>query len=104
MDALQKLINDSTSMSVDEKAGWLHLLPSMNDAQKHELENILTTEKSKLDEIDARYKKELQSIEQEYITKYLSGAARKRWEEAKKREEESRIESGAEAEAVLKQL
>ena len=104
MDSLQKLINASLSMSQEEKDGWLNLLPKMNDAQKKELENILATEKQKLEEIDARYKKELQGIEQEYITKYLSGAARKRWEETRKREEESLSQSAQEAEAVLKNL
>jgi hypothetical protein len=99
-----KLIEESTTMQKEEKDGWIALLPQMNDAQVTELKRILATEKEKLEEIDARYKKQVKKLEKDYINNYLTKKSRQKWQKAREKEQSHLEESDEQAEELLSQL
>ncbi len=99
-----RLIAESDTMQKVEKDGWIGLMPQMIDSQINELKQILTTEKDKLEEINTRYKKQVEKIEKDYIKNYLTRKSRKKWQEARKKEQSHLEESGEQAEKLLGRL
>ena len=88
--ALVELILKSESMKDEERQYWFNLYEVMNDGQIEKLRDILTRERQKLAEIDAKYgkKPEIDPVE----------AARKAEEMAKKRAAEQAALKQREAE------
>jgi hypothetical protein len=101
---VMKLLDESNTMSKEEKESWISLMPIMNDEQVTELKRILATEKEKLAEIDKKYKSQVKKLEKEYIENYLSRKSRKKWEDAREREKSQLEESTEEAEELLSKL
>lgn len=52
---LVKLVMESDSMNDDERQYWFNLTEVMDEAQVEKLRDILTRERQKLDEINAKY-------------------------------------------------
>lgn len=98
------LIAESNTMQKIEKEGWIGLIPQMSNSQINELKQILTTEKEKLEEIDTRYKKQIKKIEKDYIENYLARKSRKKWKEAREKEQSHLEESNEKADELLGQL
>lgn len=61
---LVDLIVTTESMEHDEKQYWFDILPSMTDAQRKKLFNILSTERKKLNELEKKYQKEAEKLKQ----------------------------------------
>jgi hypothetical protein len=101
---IKELVTLSKSMSQAEKDGWLQMLAIMNDDQKAELKTILTTEKQKLDEIDAKYRKKISSIEKKYFVTYVPLKAREKQQAVFHEEQKSREQTEEAAEELLENL
>ena len=93
--ALVDLIMRSESMKDEERQYWFNLYEVMNTQQVEKLRDILTRERKKLAEIDAKYgkKPEIDPVQ----------AAKKAEEMAKKRAAEQEVLKKREAEAQAKE-
>ena len=94
-----KSINESK-----EKQSWFDLYSLMNQEQIDKLRDILTREKEKLAEIEAKYQAKQDEIKRKYEETYASGAYQARQDEIKKSELSSRQQEEIEADALLSQI
>ena len=70
MPELITLVINSKSIDTEqEKQSWFSLLPLMNDEQIARLNDILTREKAKLDEIQQKYDEKKVEIKKKYLMK-----------------------------------
>ncbi len=94
-----KSINESK-----EKQSWFDLYSLMNLEQIDKLRDILTREKEKLAEIEAKYQAKQDEIKRKYEETYASGAYQAKQEEIKQSELSSRQQEEVEADALLNQI
>ena len=94
-----KSINESK-----EKQSWFHLYSLMNQEQIDKLRDILTREKEKLAEIEAKYQAKQEEIKRKYEETYASGAYQAKQDEIKQSELSSRQQEEVEADALLSQI
>ena len=94
-----KSINESK-----EKQSWFDLYSLMNQEQIDKLRDILTREKEKLAEIEAKYQAKQDEIKRKYEETYASGAYQAKQDEIKQSELSSRQQEEVEADALLSQI
>ena len=99
------LVLESRSISDQkEKQSWFDLYPLMNQDQIDKLRDILTREKEKLAEIEARYQAKQEEIKKKYEETYASGAYQKQQAQIRQSEMATRQQEEIEADALLNQL
>ncbi len=95
------------SKSIDEpkeKQSWFDLYSLMNQEQIDKLRDILTREKEKLAEIEARYQAKQDEIRKKYEETYASWAYQQQQDKIKESESASRQQETVEADALLDQI
>jgi len=99
------LVLESKSISEPkEKQSWFDLYSLMNQEQIDKLRDILTREKQKLAEIEAKYQAKQEEIKRKYEETYASGAYQQRQDEVRKSEQATRQQEEVEADALLDQI
>jgi len=99
------LVLESKSISeTKEKQSWFDLYALMNQEQIDKLRDILTREKEKLAEIEAKYQAKQDEIKKKYEETYASGAYQARQDEIKRSELSTRQQEEIEADALLNQI
>ena len=99
------LVLESKSISNQkEKQSWFDLYPLMNQEQIDKLKDILTREKQKLAEIEAKYQAKQEEIKKRYEETYASGAYQQQQDRIRNSEFASRQQEEVEADALLNQI
>ncbi len=99
------LVLESKSISDQkEKQSWFDLYSLMNQEQIDKLRDILTREKQKLAEIEARYQAKQEEIKRKYEETYASGAYQQQQDKIRDSEKASREQEEVEADALLSQI
>ena len=99
------LVLESKSISEPkEKQSWFDLYSLMNQEQIDKLRDILTREKEKLAEIEAKYQAKQKEIKRKYEETYASGAYQQQQEKIRDNETASREQEAVEADALLDQI
>ena len=99
------LVLESKSISDQkEKQSWFDLYSLMNQEQVDKLRDILTREKHKLAEIEARYQAKQEEIKRKYEETYASGAYQQQQDKIRDSEMASRQQEEVEADALLNQI
>ena len=87
-----------------EKQSWFDLYSLMNQEQIDKLRDILTREKEKLAEIEAKYQAKQDEIKKKYEEVYASGAYQQQQDKIKDSEQTTRQQEEVEADALLDQI
>ena len=87
-----------------EKQSWFDLYSLMNQEQIDKLRDILTREKEKLAEIEAKYQAKQEEIRKKYEETYASGAYQQQQDKIRDSERSSREQEAVEADALLDQI
>lgn len=87
-----------------EKQSWFDLYSLMNQEQIDKLRDILTREKEKLAEIEAKYQAKQEEIKKKYEETYASGAYQQQQDKIRDSEKSSREQEAVEADALLDQI
>lgn len=99
------LVLESKSISDEkEKQSWFDLYSLMNQEQIDKLRDILTREKEKLAEIEAKYQAKQDEIKKRYEETYASWAYQQQQDKIRNEEIASRQQEEVEADALLNQL
>ena len=99
------LVLESKSISESkEKQSWFDLYSLMNKDQIDKLRDILTREKQKLAEIEAKYQARQEEIKKKYEETYASGAYQQQQDKIRDEEKTSRQQEEVEADALLEQI
>ena len=99
------LVLESKSISdPKEKQSWFDLYSLMNQEQIDKLRDILTREKQKLAEIEAKYQAKQEEIKRKYEETYASGAYQQTQEKIRDSERVSREQEEQEADALLNNI
>lgn len=99
------LVLESKSISDQkEKQSWFDLYPLMNQEQIDKLRDILTREKQKLAEIEAKYQAKQEEIKKKYEETYASWAYQQQQDRIRNSEIASRQQEEVEADALLNQI
>ena len=99
------LVLESKSISEPkEKQSWFDLYSLMNQEQIDKLRDILTREKQKLAEIEAKYQAKQEEIKRKYEETYASGAYQQQQDKIRDSEKSSREQEAVEADALLDQI
>jgi len=98
------LILGSASMNDDERQYWFSILPIMTQDQVNRLREILTTEKQKLAEIDQKYQKQLDEINQKHLIEWQAIKAKEQKQRLQQAEQKTKLEDEKESEDLLNQL
>jgi len=105
MPQLVILLLNSRSMSeASEKQSWFNLLPLMTDEQIAKLNDILTREKQKLEEIEKKYEDKKLEIKKKYLMKRQNMWYIKKMEDIKTAEATVSNQEQEEADALLQNL
>ena len=87
-----------------EKQSWFNLLPLMTDDQITKLNDILTREKQKLDEIEKKYEDKKLEIKKKYLMRRQNMGYIKKMEDMKAAEEQVSSKEQQEADALIENL
>ena len=99
------LVLESKSISdPKEKQSWFDLYSLMNQEQIDKLRDILTREKEKLAEIEAKYQAKQEEIKKKYEETYASGMYQQKQDQIRDSEKASREQEAIEADALLDQI
>ena len=99
------LVLESKSISDQkEKQSWFDLYSLMNQEQIDKLRDILTREKQKLAEIEAKYQAKQDEIRKKYEETYASGAYQQQQDKIRESELSTRQQEEVEADALLDQI
>ena len=99
------LVLESKSISdAKEKQSWFDLYSLMNQEQIDKLRDILTREKEKLAEIEAKYQAKQDEIRRKYEETYASGAYQQSQDKVRNSELSTRQQEEVEADALLDQI
>ncbi len=99
------LVLESKSINEQkEKQSWFDLYPLMNQDQIDKLRDILTREKQKLAEIEARYQAKQEEIKKKYEQTYASWAYQQQQDRIRSSEIATRQQEEVEADALLNQI
>ena len=99
------LVLESKSISESkEKQSWFDLYSLMNQEQIDKLRDILTREKQKLAEIEAKYQAKQDEIRKKYEETYASGAYQQQQDKIRESELSTRQQEEVEADALLDQI
>ncbi len=98
------LLNSRSMNEAAEKQSWFNLLPLMTDEQIDKLNDILTREKQKLEEIEKKYEDKKLEIKKKYLMKRQNMWYIKKMEDIKSAESVVSIQEQQEADALLQNL
>jgi hypothetical protein len=99
------LVLNSRSLAKDEeKQSWFNLVPMMNQDQISKLRDILTRERNKIAEIEAKYEKKKEEIKDKYQARFDAVEYQRKMSGMKNHEEKIREQEVEEAEDLLKNL
>ena len=99
------LVLESKSISdYKEKQSRFDLYPLMNQEQIDKLRDILTREKEKLAEIEAKYQARQEEIRKKYEETYASNTYQQHQQQIRESEKASRQQEEVEADALLSQI
>ena len=98
---LIELILATESMDDSERQYWFDILPSMNAAQIQRLYDILETERKKLDELEKKYQKEIEWLNQKHMVEWQSYEMKKQKETIAQKEAADTGNKKDDAQAVL---
>lgn len=101
---LVELIIASASMNDDERQYWFSILPIMTDDQVARLREILATEKQKLAEIDTKYQKQLDQINDKHLIEWQSMKSKEQKEKLQQAESQAKASEKGDEEALLQEL
>jgi len=87
-----------------EKQSWFDLYSLMNQEQIDKLRDILTREKQKLAEIEAKYQAKQDEIKKKYEETYASWAYQQQQDRIRDEEKASHEQEEVEADALLDQI
>ena len=66
-NVVKKLILNTDSMNDEERQYWFDIWDLMDESQQIILQNILQTEKDKLDDLDKRYQEEINKLSSPFL-------------------------------------
>lgn len=99
------LILNSKSMDTHEdKQSWFSLLPMMNDEQMTKLRDILTREKQKLEEIEAKYDQKKDEVKTNMVQRWEESGYQQKIASIKTNEATAQQKDVADAESLLNQI
>jgi hypothetical protein len=99
------LVLKSRSLSKDEeKQSWFNLVPMMNQEQIEKLRDILTRERDKIAEIEAKYEQKKNEIQDKYQTKFDAVAYQNKMTTLKSDEAQQREKEAEEVENLFDDL
>lgn len=98
------MLESKSIWNTEEKQSWFNLLPLMNDEQIAKLEEILSREKQKLDEIEKVYEEKKIEIKKKYLMKRQQMWYTQKVTNIKKQEKATDAVEDKEAEALLDQI
>lgn len=101
---LVDLIAHSESMNDEERQYWINTLTVMTPAQVENLRQILKREREQLAAIDAKYAKEMQTVDQRDFLAAMEEEHKKRSARRTQREEDAAKESTQRADSILEQI
>lgn len=103
--ALVQLVMESESMNDSERQYWFNLMAIMTPDQVEKLRGILTREKQKLAEIEAKYSKKREEIDPEEAARRSHAQAEaRRKQQADLKAREAAHEEAEDEDAVLAEL
>ena len=103
-DLVVLVLESKSSSEPKEKQSWFDLYSLMNQDQIDKLRDILTREKQKLAEIEAKYQAKQDEIKKRYEETYASGAYQQQQDKIRDEEKNSRQQEEVEADALLEQI
>ncbi len=99
------LVLKSRSLAKDEeKQSWFNLVPMMNEDQINKLRDILTRERDKIAEIEAKYEKKKEEIKDKYQARFDAVEYQNKMSNMQSHEQNIREQEHEEAEDLLKNL
>ncbi len=104
LQPLRDLILATDVLNAAEKQYWMDLLPTMNDAQKTQLETILKNQQKNMEEINKKYDDKLEKVAQKYLSSWDSEKSKTARLKRRKEEGVEEKESGKKAEDLLKEF
>lgn len=96
-----------TSRSLDkpeEKQSWFNLMPMMSEEQIAKLNDILTREHQKLEEIEKKYEEKKVEIKKKYLLRWQNMGYIKKISDLQTKEAETRQGDVEEAESLLENI
>lgn len=103
-DLIVLVLNSKSMDTQEEKQSWFNLLPMMNDEQITKLRDILTREKQKLEEIEAKYEQKKGDIKTQMVKKWEDTGYQQKMATLKNNEAVVQEKEATEAENLLNQL
>src|SRR3989338_7983008 len=101
---LTGLINETESMTQEERDYWYQILPIMTDEQVEKLRGILVHEKEQLSKLDQEYEQELTKLNEKHLLEWKEHEAREKREQLRSAESQTEAEEAANEAALLAQL
>jgi hypothetical protein len=103
-DLVVLILNSRSLAQKDEKQSWFNLIPIMNSEQIEKLRDILTRERDKIAEIEAKYEQKKQEIKEKYQTRFDETAYNNKISMIKSSEAVQREKEAAEVENLFDDL
>lgn len=88
----------------EEKQNWFNLVPMMNQEQIEKLRDILTRERDKIAEIEAKYEQKKQEIREKYQAKFDASSYNNRMTQLQANERNTAEQDAKEADDLLNNL
>lgn len=103
-DLVVLILNSRSLAKKEEKQSRFNLIPIMNGEQVEKLRDILTRERDKIAEIEAKYEQKKQEIREKYQTRFDETAYNNKMSMIKNSEAEQREKEAAEVENLFDDL
>ena len=103
-DLIILILNSRSLSNNDEKQSWFNLLPIMNNEQIEKLRDILTRERDKIAEIEAKYEQKKIEIRNKYKERFDQVAYNNKISMIKNSEAEQREKEASEVENLFDNL
>ncbi len=98
------LINNTESMSIEERDYWFQILPIMTEDQIGKFRQILLSEKDQLSALDKEYEDELTRLNEKHMIEWKEFESKEKKKSLTLAEQKSQEEEKAEEEELLKRL
>lgn len=103
-DLVVLILNSRSLATNEEKQSWFNLIPIMNSEQIEKLRDILTRERDKIAEIEAKYEKKKEEIKNKYQERFDEAAYNNKISMIRNNEEEQRQKESEEVENLFDDL
>ena len=101
---LVELIVATESMNYDEKEYWFSILPIMTDDQVSKLQNILETERQKLEALNQKYQQQTTSLNDKHLIEWQAFNRKEQAAKHQRREAVEEQKESAEEAALLQEI